>query len=257
MKRGRGGLCSGPCSRPLLLLLQLPPLSLLPLPPFVSLAMYSLLTLCDSTFGFGAGGGRWTSGAEVSVFEDDKEEDTPTDELDLELASPSSPSSSPLSPTQHPAPGPHHDWTLRLNLTWSARMLMGDRRQARGRGEDGQGALHLLQAADTQPPQHHPALRLMGFVLVLECMLRVSAGIHCVLVYVGPCCLVVLVWPFFVLNHTHLCSFVLVCVRLCFDGFVHEFPTSCLSCIKCIVSTCIIKKKLTFVSWIINQDNTY
>ena len=88
----------------------------------------------------------------VEVFEDDEEEDAPTDELDLELAALSSPSSSPLPPTQHPAPGPHHDWTLGLNLTWSARMLMGDRRQARGRGEDGQGALRMLQAVDTQPP---------------------------------------------------------------------------------------------------------
>jgi len=53
----------------------------------------------------------------------------------------------------------------------------------------------------------------------------------------------------------HLCSIVLICACLCFDGSVCEFPS--LSCIKYIVSTCIIFKKLTFVSWIINQDKIY
>ena len=79
-----------PCSRPQLLLL--------PPPPFMSLAVYSLLTPCDSMFSFRVGGGRWTSRVEVSVFKDDDEENAPVDELDLELASPSS---SPPSPTQH------------------------------------------------------------------------------------------------------------------------------------------------------------
>ena len=37
--------------------------------------------------------------------------------------------------------------------------------------------LRPLQAAD-EPPQHRPALRLVGFVLVLESMLRVGAGCH-------------------------------------------------------------------------------
>ena len=46
--------------------------------------------------------------------------------------------------------------------------------------------------------------------------------------------------------------FVLVCVRLCLDGSVHEFPG--LSCIKYIVSTCTILKNLTFAAWIFNQD---
>ena len=222
-KREEGGPCSGP---QLLLLL---------LPPFMSLAVYSPLTLHDSTFGFRAGGSRWTSGVEVSLFEDDMEEDTLADELDLELASPSSSSDlSPLPPsTQHLARtmtgclgSTLHGWPGCWGVTG-----MGCR-------EDGQGVLCLLQAADMQPPQHCPALQLMGFVL--KCALQVGAGVHFVLVYVGPCCLVVLIWPLFVLYHAHLCLFVLVCVHLCFDGSVHKFATGSLSCIKWIVSTCII-----------------
>ena len=94
--------------------------------------MYSPLTLHDSTFGFRAGGGKWTSGVEVSVFEDEVEEDALADELDLELASLSFPSFSPPSPTLYPVPGLHHDWMVGLNLAWLARMLRGDRRGMQG-----------------------------------------------------------------------------------------------------------------------------
>ena len=86
---------------------------------------------------------------EVSVFEDEVEEDVLADELNLELASLSSPSLSPPSPTQHPAPGPHHDWMFGLNLAWLARMLRDDRQGCR---EYGQGVHCLLQDADMQPP---------------------------------------------------------------------------------------------------------
>ena len=59
--------------------------------------------------------------------------------------------------------------------------------------------------------------------------------VRCALVPAAWSCLFGLCLCSIVLARAH---FVLVCVRLCLDGSVHEFPG--LSCIKYIVSTCTI-----------------